>query len=201
MMNNFNRGGGFQGRGQSRGFGGKSFGRPPMHQAVCSSCGHECEVPFRPAPGKPVFCNDCFRNEEKSERPGKRDFGRHGFREKPMFEATCAECGERCEVPFKPTGEKPIYCKECFGASKGEPSFRPAKPDQSGEFAKLNAKLDKILKELEMLRGKKTFVVEKQEEEVKAPKTEAPKAEKKAKKTADKKAPKAPAKGKKKGKK
>jgi CxxC-x17-CxxC domain-containing protein len=28
--------------------------------ATCSSCGKETTVPFRPSPGRPVFCRDCF---------------------------------------------------------------------------------------------------------------------------------------------
>ncbi|MEJ2673485.1 MAG: DNA-directed RNA polymerase [Deltaproteobacteria bacterium] len=28
--------------------------------------------------------------------------------------ATCAECGKECEVPFKPSGTRPVYCRECF---------------------------------------------------------------------------------------
>jgi len=37
---------------------------PPreMHKAVCSDCGQECEVPFVPQEGRPVYCRDCFRN-------------------------------------------------------------------------------------------------------------------------------------------
>jgi len=51
-------GGGFSG---GRG-GGRSFDRGPreMHKAICSECGKECEVPFKPTEGKPVFCRDCF---------------------------------------------------------------------------------------------------------------------------------------------
>lgn len=29
--------------------------------ATCSSCGKETTVPFRPTPGRPVFCRDCFQ--------------------------------------------------------------------------------------------------------------------------------------------
>ncbi len=28
--------------------------------------------------------------------------------------ATCAVCGQRCEVPFAPRSGKPIYCPRCF---------------------------------------------------------------------------------------
>jgi CxxC-x17-CxxC domain-containing protein len=31
-----------------------------MHKAVCADCGQECEVPFKPIEGKPVYCKDCF---------------------------------------------------------------------------------------------------------------------------------------------
>jgi len=29
-------------------------------KAVCSECGRECEVPFRPTQGRKVLCDDCF---------------------------------------------------------------------------------------------------------------------------------------------
>ena len=32
-------------------------------QAVCSQCGKETTVPFRPTQGRPVFCRDCFRDK------------------------------------------------------------------------------------------------------------------------------------------
>ena len=32
-----------------------------FHDAVCSSCGTPTQVPFRPTPGKPVYCRDCFQ--------------------------------------------------------------------------------------------------------------------------------------------
>lgn len=31
-----------------------------MHAAVCATCGKECEVPFEPREGKPVYCSDCY---------------------------------------------------------------------------------------------------------------------------------------------
>ena len=35
-------------------------------------------------------------------------------REREMFKATCGDCGNECEVPFKPKDDRPVYCKECF---------------------------------------------------------------------------------------
>jgi len=55
-------------RGPPRGGGGfdrsRSFSGPrEMHKAVCGECGVECEVPFKPTEGKPVFCRDCYRKK------------------------------------------------------------------------------------------------------------------------------------------
>jgi len=31
-----------------------------------------------------------------------------------MFEATCGDCGTRCDIPFKPKYDRPVYCRDCF---------------------------------------------------------------------------------------
>jgi len=31
-----------------------------------------------------------------------------------MFDVVCSECGEKTQVPFKPDGERPVYCKDCY---------------------------------------------------------------------------------------
>ena len=54
-----------------RGRGGSSggYGGPrEMHKAQCSDCGQECEVPFKPAEGRPVYCNACFQKHKKPRR-------------------------------------------------------------------------------------------------------------------------------------
>ena len=45
----------------------RSFSSPQreMHKAKCSECGKDCEVPFKPTEGKPVYCRDCFRQKRK----------------------------------------------------------------------------------------------------------------------------------------
>ena len=32
-----------------------------VHPAVCSACGANTMVPFKPSGDKPVYCSDCFR--------------------------------------------------------------------------------------------------------------------------------------------
>ncbi len=54
------RDGGF--RGPRRG----GFDRPrEMHKATCAECKKECEVPFKPTEGRPVYCKDCFENKRE----------------------------------------------------------------------------------------------------------------------------------------
>ncbi len=45
---------------------------------------------------------------------------RGGFNRGPreMHKAVCADCGKECEVPFKPSGDRPVYCRECFQKHK-----------------------------------------------------------------------------------
>lgn len=31
-----------------------------------------------------------------------------------MFSATCSSCGKEAQVPFRPSGSKPVYCSDCF---------------------------------------------------------------------------------------
>ena len=90
---------------------------------------------------KPSY-RDSRRFSRDSDKPERREFGRPGF-EKRMNTATCDKCGARCEVPFKPTQGKPVYCNDCF--RKGE-NFESKSLDQyKKEFDRINEKLDKIL--------------------------------------------------------
>ena len=57
---------------------------------------------------EPQRCRDC-RSSRKTQRsaPG-------GLRE--SFEAVCAQCGVTTTVPFKPRGDRPVYCRQCFAS-------------------------------------------------------------------------------------
>ena len=60
-MDRFNRkgnGGGFQRT--------NNFGPREMHKATCSECKQECEVPFKPTEGKPVFCRECYKKRKSN---------------------------------------------------------------------------------------------------------------------------------------
>ncbi|MBT4935846.1 DNA-directed RNA polymerase [Candidatus Woesearchaeota archaeon] len=47
-----------------------------------------------------------------------RQGGFGGNQDREMHKAVCGDCGKECEVPFKPSGDRPVYCKECFGKHK-----------------------------------------------------------------------------------
>lgn len=128
--------------------GGHDHGRPTMHKAVCSQCGNECEVPFKPTGDRPVFCNACF--DKQGGAGGQQKFGggerreRPRFGDKQMFDATCSKCGARCQVPFRPTPGKQVFCNNCF--DKGGVSPARGGADYSAQFKMLNEKMDKLIR-------------------------------------------------------
>lgn len=92
---------------------------------------------------------------------GGRDFGgnRGGFGRGPreMFKAVCANCGRECEVPFRPSGDKPVYCSDCYEKMGHKSERKNFDRSQNGggvqnlktDFDALNAKLDRIIGLLE----------------------------------------------------
>lgn len=59
--------------------------------------------------------NRGFSDSRRGGGGGRGGGGNRGFDgPRKMHKATCAECKQECEVPFKPNGEKPVYCRDCF---------------------------------------------------------------------------------------
>jgi CxxC-x17-CxxC domain-containing protein len=38
--------------------------------------------------------------------------------ERVMHKAICADCKKECTIPFKPSGDRPVYCQDCFSRRK-----------------------------------------------------------------------------------
>ena len=74
---------------------------------------------------EPRRCPTC-RAARKSERGGAGGgFGGGASRgggyssgPREMFSATCSSCGREAQVPFRPSGAKPVYCSDCFTSNR-----------------------------------------------------------------------------------
>ena len=90
---------------------------------VCKDCGKDfiwtaSEQKFYQEKGfenSPVRCPDC-RALKKARMNEGRGGGMGGPRE--SFEITCANCGKSDTVPFKPRGDRPVLCRDCFRKQK-----------------------------------------------------------------------------------
>ncbi|MDD3032739.1 MAG: hypothetical protein PHX52_01975 [Candidatus Pacebacteria bacterium] len=43
-----------------------------MFDAVCDKCGKSCKLPFKPSPDKPIFCDECFKEEGGKNKGGEQ---------------------------------------------------------------------------------------------------------------------------------
>ena len=50
-----------------------------------------------------------------------------------MYKVICADCHKESEVPFRPSGDRPVYCKECFTKRKNNGTFKPHRDDRPKE--------------------------------------------------------------------
>ena len=65
-----------------------------------------------------------FNRSGGNRRGDRRSFG-GGRGDRPeMFDAICDQCGRECKVPFRPSGDKPVYCSACFDQKGGEDKRR-----------------------------------------------------------------------------
>lgn len=86
---------------------------------VCGECGANFtftvgEQEFYATRGytnEPKRCPEC-----RDARRGQRRDGFGGPRE--MHPAVCAQCGVETTVPFRPRGDRPVYCSDCFSAMR-----------------------------------------------------------------------------------
>ena len=58
---------------------------------------------------EPKRCSGCRESRRSQQR---------GFGEREIHPAVCAQCGVDTMVPFRPRGDKPVYCSDCFSSMK-----------------------------------------------------------------------------------
>jgi len=86
------------------------------------------------------------RGSGRFDRRGSGGFSRRIER----TEVTCDACKKRCEVPFKPSSDKPIYCDDCFRKESPKRDSGSRSNNSSRELSEINNKLDKIMEALEI---------------------------------------------------
>ena len=64
---------------------------------------------------EPGRCPAC-RSARKQQNNNRGGFGGRsgGFQQREMHDATCASCGVQTQVPFRPSGDRPVYCRDCY---------------------------------------------------------------------------------------
>jgi len=92
-------------------------------------------------------------NQSAQPRPQGEMKQNNMRRERVMYKAICADCKKECEVPFKPSQDRPVYCKDCFSKRKSSGSFKPnnngprpapARPAPEGPVQKLQKIMDQV---------------------------------------------------------
>ncbi|MFY9174627.1 MAG: zinc-ribbon domain containing protein [Peptococcia bacterium] len=64
------------------------------------------EKGFTNEPGR---CPEC-----RAARKAQRNNNGYGRGEREMHTTTCSNCGSSCTVPFKPSADRPVYCRDCY---------------------------------------------------------------------------------------
>jgi CxxC-x17-CxxC domain-containing protein len=89
---------------------------------TCDECGAEFtfsadDQEFHASRGyqDPKRCPSC-RQARRDRGGGGRGGGYGGPRQ--MYDAVCANCGSACQVPFRPSQDRPVYCSDCFSKDK-----------------------------------------------------------------------------------
>ncbi len=97
-------------------------------QLTCEDCGKPFvwtanEQDFYASKGftnPPKRCPDCRAKKKASFGNDRGGFSRGGFNDRPResFTITCSQCGKQDTVPFKPKGDRPVLCRDCFQKQK-----------------------------------------------------------------------------------
>jgi CxxC-x17-CxxC domain-containing protein len=62
----------------------------------------------------PKRCKAC-RQVKKNEQAGAREYTQN---ESQGTTVTCSDCGKQTTVPFEPSGDRPVYCQDCYQSRK-----------------------------------------------------------------------------------
>lgn len=83
----------------------------------CADCG--CEFEFTVSEQE-FYASKGLTNRPKRCKPcrnAKKGGGRGGYQQKRMYDVICSNCGANAQVPFQPSGDRPVLCKSCYSNS------------------------------------------------------------------------------------
>lgn len=80
----------------------------------CADCGSDFEFTageqeFYESKGLANAPKRCPRCRSNRKRMNNRNRG-----PRRMYDVVCSECHAETQVPFRPSDDKPVYCKACF---------------------------------------------------------------------------------------
>ena len=86
---------------------------------VCKDCGKEFVFT---AGEQEFYASHGFENEPQRCKPCReaRKSRSKDNSSKEFYVTTCAKCGKEAKVRFKPRGDRPILCSECYAESQGK---------------------------------------------------------------------------------
>ncbi|MDQ2864591.1 MAG: zinc-ribbon domain containing protein [Candidatus Eremiobacteraeota bacterium] len=87
---------------------------------TCKDCGNsfvfsEREQQFFAEKGfqnQPQRCREC----RQARRSAVGTASQGSVAARPSVEAVCADCGVTTTLPFRPRGDRPVYCRTCYAA-------------------------------------------------------------------------------------
>ena len=97
---------------------------------TCADCGqsfiftaddqsYHAEKGYTNEPKRCTSCRQTRRDQRTSDGFGGYDRG-----PREMHPIVCAECGKDATVPFRPRGDRPVYCSDCFSRQGGATTSR-----------------------------------------------------------------------------
>lgn len=98
-----------------------------------------------------------YSGRNNTRASGRSYSGGNFERKTEMFSAVCDKCGKNCEVPFRPSNNKPIYCSDCFRSvdpRNDNRNFRESPRRENFSSNRSNEKAINYTSELSLLNDK-----------------------------------------------
>ncbi len=89
---------------------------------TCRDCGESfvfsaseqeffAEKGFENEPTRCLSCRNVRRNRNSTGQS------------RELYTVTCGNCGVETQVPFQPTGSRPVYCRDCFQQNRSSARY------------------------------------------------------------------------------